>query len=159
VAVADTDVRALIALQEASYARAGRGLRSSWPREQAMAAAPLRAFLEARRYGVLATARADGRPQAAPISFLVRAGSFWFATVAGARLRNLHAQPYASLVVSDGEEGAHRVVMAEGGVRLHEPTAALASEWALRHGSDPAWAAAYVELVPERVFSYAALPD
>ena len=103
--------------------------------------------------------RADGRPQAAPISFLVRAGSFWFAAGAGARLRNLRAQPYASLVVSDGEDGAHRVVMAEGGVRLHEPTAALASEWALRHGSDPAWAAAYVELVPERVFSYAALPD
>jgi general stress protein 26 len=159
VAVAETDVRALIALQEASYGCAGRGLRNSWPRTQAMAAAGLHAFLNARRYGILATARPDGRPQAAPIAFLVRGGAFWFATVAGARLRNLRANPYASLVISDGEEGAHRALMAEGVVRLHRPTAALASEWAERHGSDPTWAAAFLELAPERVFSYAALPD
>jgi general stress protein 26 len=137
MAVADTDVRALVALQDASYARARRGLRSSWPSEQAMTAAGLHAFLEARRYGILATTRPDGRPQAAPISFLVRDGAFWFATVAGARLRNVRANPYASLVVAEGEEGAHRALMTEGAVRLHDPTATLAGDWAERHGSDP----------------------
>jgi general stress protein 26 len=158
VAVTDADVHALTALQDRSYARAGAGLRGSWPRAQAMGAERLREFLEARSYGILATARPDGRPQAAPISFLVRDGGFWFATFAGARLRNLRANPYASFVVSDGEEGAHRAVMAEGAVHLHEPTGRLADEWAERHGSDPTWAAAFLELVPERVFSYAAVP-
>jgi nitroimidazol reductase NimA-like FMN-containing flavoprotein (pyridoxamine 5'-phosphate oxidase superfamily) len=124
-----------------------------------MGAERLGEFLETRSYGILATARPDGRPQAAPISFLVRDGGFWFATVAGARLRNLRVNPYASFVVSDGEEGAHRAVMTEGAVTLHEPAEQLAAAWADRHGSDPTWAAAFLELLPERVFSYAALSD
>jgi nitroimidazol reductase NimA-like FMN-containing flavoprotein (pyridoxamine 5'-phosphate oxidase superfamily) len=156
MAVSDADVGGLIALQDESYARAGAGLRGSWPPAQAMGAERLGEFLGARRYGILATARPDGRPQAAPISFLVRDGGFWFATVAGARLRNLRANPYASFVVSDGEDGAHRAVMAEGSMKLHEPTDRLVAEWAERHGSDPTWAAAMLELVPERLFSYAA---
>jgi nitroimidazol reductase NimA-like FMN-containing flavoprotein (pyridoxamine 5'-phosphate oxidase superfamily) len=113
----------------------------------------LREFLDARSYGVLATTRPDGRPQAAPLSFFVRGGAFWF-TIAGQRMRNVRATPYASFVVTEGEYDAHRVVMAEGAVNLHEPTDALRAEWAARHGSTPTWAAAMLELVPERLFSY-----
>jgi nitroimidazol reductase NimA-like FMN-containing flavoprotein (pyridoxamine 5'-phosphate oxidase superfamily) len=154
--VSDADAQALATLQAESYARAGAGLRSSWPQERSLAARGLREFLDSRSYGVLATTRPDGRPQAAPLSFFVRDGAFWFATVAGQRIRNLRATPYASFVVTAGEDDAHRVVMAEGAVNVHEPTEALRAEWAARHGSSPTWAAAMLELVPERVFSYGA---
>jgi nitroimidazol reductase NimA-like FMN-containing flavoprotein (pyridoxamine 5'-phosphate oxidase superfamily) len=147
------DAEALVAVQAASYARASKVLRGAWPQERSLAAGAMRAFLDARSYGVLATARPDGRPQAAPLSFFVRGGAFWFATVPGPRLRNLRASPYATFVITTGEDDAHRVVMAEGVVNVHEPSAALRAEWAARHGSHPTWAAAMLELVPERLFS------
>jgi hypothetical protein len=44
-------------------------------------------------------------------------------------------------------------------VRLHEVAAAyvrLEGEWLRRHGHAPAWAVAFAQLRPERVFSHAA---
>src|SRR5258708_967448 len=108
------EVEALIRLQEASYVRADRGLRSSWPRESAMSAEELQSFLHECRYCVLATTTAQGHAQARPVAFTVMGASFWFATVAGGRLRNLERMPWASIVVADGEGDNHRAVAADG---------------------------------------------
>jgi nitroimidazol reductase NimA-like FMN-containing flavoprotein (pyridoxamine 5'-phosphate oxidase superfamily) len=159
--VTDEDVAALLEAQRRSYERAGDGLRRSWPPERALGPDELRSILADLVYGVLATARPDGRAHASPVAFSVAAGAFWIATVRGVRLRNLRAVPWASFVLSEGQrEGAHRALTAEGPVRLHENAdfgsarARLDEDWARRHGHPPDWASAFVELRPERVFSH-----
>jgi hypothetical protein len=155
------EVRALIEIQDRSYDRAGSGLRESFPRTVAMDASRMTEFLNGKRYAVLATARLDGRPHAAPIAFSYWRGAFWIATVEGARLRNLRARPYASIVIADGDERPrHRAVIAEGAVTIHDGAAPgpadprFAEDWRVRHGGDPTWAVAMLELRPERVFSF-----
>lgn len=154
------DATAFVKIQEESYARAGPGIRTSYPRGQAMDAPRLAAFLGSKRYAVCATSRQDGRPQASPVAFIIWNGAFWLASVRGARLRNLQARPYASIVIMEGEGPAHRAVMAEGPVVLHEvrSTDPLPGEfrqrWMDRHGSAPTWAAALIEIRPARLFSY-----
>ena len=156
-----TDVAAFLAAQRRSYARAGPGLLRSWPPEEAMDGDDLREFVERLVYGVLATARPDGRAHAAPVAFSIEDGSAWVATVPGVRLRNLRVKPWASLVVFEGQRGgSHRALTIEGPVRLHEGAdfaaarARLDGRWAVRHRQAPAWAVAFVELEPERVFSH-----
>jgi pyridoxamine 5'-phosphate oxidase-like protein len=155
------DVRPLIEIQNRSYDRAAPGLRESFPRAVAMDLPRMAAFLDRRRYAVLATGRPDGRPHAAPIAFSVWRGAFWIATVRGARLRNVRWRPYASIVVMEGDvRPQHRAVIAEGVVIIHEGAAigeadpAFGENWRMRFGSDPTWAAAMLELRPERVFSF-----
>ena len=56
----------------------------------------------------------------------------------------------------------HRVLTAEGPVVLHERDAfatglrPLREEWVARHGHEPDWAVARIELRPVRIFSHAA---
>ena len=78
-----------------------------------MDASRLATFLDERRFCVLATTTAQGHAQARPVAFTVLGASFWFATVAGNRLRNLERTPWASVVVTDGERGSHRAVAAD----------------------------------------------
>jgi len=168
---ASEDLEALLALQRASFSTARRSVLRGWPEEQALDAEGL-AELLARRYCVLATGRADGRPQAMPVAFLVAESAFWFGTGTGGRLRNLRALPWCSVVVMVGErdvgesEGEpHRVVAAEGPVRLHEGEALtgarsrLDAAWSRKHRQPPDWAAALIELRPERLFSHGARAD
>jgi nitroimidazol reductase NimA-like FMN-containing flavoprotein (pyridoxamine 5'-phosphate oxidase superfamily) len=148
---------ALGRLQEASYDRAARAIRNSWPREAAMTPAQLAAFLGERRYCVLATTTARDRAQARPVAFTVAAATFWFATVAGARLRNVRRTPWASLVVADGEGDSHRAVIADGPAAIaKQPPESLLALWEARHGSRAAWASAWFTVEPERLFSYRA---
>lgn len=158
------DVKPLLELQRASYLRATEGLRVAWPERDALDATALQAFLDRHRYCVLATARRDGRPHASPVAFVVADGSFWFATVAGLRLRNLRANAWASLVVMEGDadkgEGgtSHTALTAEGPVALHEVGLAydrLEAVWLRRHRDPPSWAEALAELRPARLFSHA----
>jgi hypothetical protein len=162
------DAEHFAAVQRASYASARGGLRSSWPERQALEAAGLERLLDERRYAVLATGRPDGRPHAAPVAFNVADAAFWVATVAGLRLRNVRAVPWASLVVmvgqrdedEPGDDPPHRALTAEGPVQIHEGDAFAAAfellrdAWIRRHGGEPTWAAALLELRPERVFSH-----
>ena len=162
------DARGLAEVQRKSYARAAHGLRSSWPETSALGVDGLLDLLSRRRYGVLATARPDGRAHAAPVGFLVADGAFWIGTVEGRRLRNLRTQPWASLVVMEGDADPevdgrpHRAVTVEGPTHLHEggafrsTYASLEDRWLARHGQAPDWAVALVELRPERIFSYGA---
>lgn len=155
------DVRPFLEIQDRSYDRAAPGLRESFPRSVAMDLSGMAAFLDQKRYAVLATGRRDGRPHAAPIAYSVWRGAFWIATVEGARLRNVRSRPYASIVIMEGDERPrHRAVIAEGAVVIHdgacvgEADRLFGENWRTRHGSDPTWAAAMLELRPERVFSF-----
>jgi nitroimidazol reductase NimA-like FMN-containing flavoprotein (pyridoxamine 5'-phosphate oxidase superfamily) len=166
--VRPADADALAGVQRRSYAAAGASIRRSWPERQALDSGRLARFLDGRRYGVLATTRRDGRAHATPVAYLVSSGAFWIGTVAGLRLQNLRATPWASLVVmagerDEGEPGVgelHVAVTAEGPVSLHEETAfddayaPLADDWVRRHGHAPDWAEALIELRPERLFSH-----
>ena len=146
----------LAAIQAASYERCRRRARRLVAAEHALDADELAAFLEERLYCVLATASPGGRAQARPVGFTVFGGAFWFATVAGGRLRNVERTAWASVVVSEGEGAAHRAVAADGPVTVHEqPPTGLLARWDERFGSEPEWAVAWLELRPERLFSYA----
>jgi len=113
------DAAAFVEVQERSYARASPSILTSYPHSRAMDGPRMAAFLDSRRHAVCATSRRDGRPQASPVAFIIWNGAFWFASVRGARLRNLRARPYASVVI----------VL-------------------------PSWAAALIEIRPDRLFSY-----
>jgi len=154
------DVDALARLQEASFARAEGGLRSSWPRESGMDAEQLRSFLERHRYAVLATTSAQRRPVARPVAFTVLGASFWCATVAGARLRNLEQTPWASIVVAEGDADEHCAVAVDGPVTItRRPPEQLLAAWQGRHGSRAEWAAAWFEIKPSRLISYSAMNE
>lgn len=159
--IAPEDASALAELQRTSYAGA-RGVKSSWPETDALDTDGIAELLGRRRYCVLATGRRDGRAHAAPVAFVVAGGAFWFGTVQGLRLRNLRATPWGSLVVMEGEGDAHVALTAEGPVTLHEGDARdaafepLRERWLELHEQAPDWAHAFVELHPERLFSYAA---
>jgi nitroimidazol reductase NimA-like FMN-containing flavoprotein (pyridoxamine 5'-phosphate oxidase superfamily) len=145
----------LIELQDASFARADSALRGSLLPERAMGAAELESFLAERTYCVLATVTGKGRPQARPVAFTVFGDAFWFATVAGGRLRNVERTPWVSLVISEGEGEEHRMVAADGPVRVvPEPPDGLLELWESRMASSPTWAVAWLELRPERFYSY-----
>jgi nitroimidazol reductase NimA-like FMN-containing flavoprotein (pyridoxamine 5'-phosphate oxidase superfamily) len=151
------DAQALTRLQEDSYASAGSGLASSWPCESAMNPEQLAAFLRERRYCVLATTNAHGHAVARPVAFTVLGASFWFATVAGARLGNLQQTPWASVVIEKGDRGEHRAVAVDGPVTIVDrPAPELLDAWQERHGSRADWAAAWFEMQPKRLISYTA---
>lgn len=166
--IAAEDAAALAEIQSASY-RNARGIKAAWPESDALDAGGIVDLLGAHRYCVLATGRPDGRAHAAPVAYVVAGGAFWFGTVAGLRLRNLRAGPWASLVVMEGDRDAdepgddppHRALTAEGQVSLYEGDAfasafePLRETWVARHGHEPDWALALAELRPKRVFSYA----
>jgi general stress protein 26 len=151
-----TDAARFEAIQRASYARASKSVHASWPPESAMDADQIEQFLDQHRYAVVATTRLDGRPQAAPLAYFVRKGSFWFASAAGQRLRNLRHVPYLAVVISEGDGGDHRLLTPEGTAILHPVTAELAACWANRHDEEPAWATSMIQVTPERLFSYQA---
>lgn len=149
-----TDAEQFEAIQRASYARASQSVHASWPPESAMDAAQIERFLDQHRYAVVATTRPDGRPQAAPLAFFIRNASFWFASVAGQRLRNLRHVSYLAIVISEGDGGDHKLLTAEGAAILHPVTEQLAACWANRHNEHPAWATTMIQVTPERLFSY-----
>jgi hypothetical protein len=137
------------ALQDATFAVASAATASSYPAANRLPAEALDAVLASRRYGVLATARPDGRPHATPTSFTAVGDEVWLPTVAGAvRSRNVAAQPWAVLVLSEGEGDAHLAVILEGPVTA-EPAPPDGVE-------RPEWADVWLVLRPARVLSYAA---
>jgi len=154
----------LLSVQRSSFEAAASSVRGGWPEADALERDELVALLERHRYCVLATARADGRAHATPVAYIVHDGAFWFATVAGLKLRNLKAQPWAGIVVMEGDADVgelgqqHVALTAEGRVTLHpiDKWHAFETEWLRRHTDPPTWAAALAELHPERLFSHMA---
>jgi hypothetical protein len=160
------DAETLAGIQRSSYADARSPVATTWPRGSALDARGLQSFLDRVRYAVLATGRPDGRPQAAPVGFIVDDGKFWIASVSGARLSNVRRVPWASLVVIEGVtvggagRRAHTALRAEGSVRIHENGALetvrdrLEQSWRERYDHSLDWAAAFLALAPVRLFSF-----
>jgi len=145
----------LFDLQEASYRQASAGILGSWPPDHALGPAELAAFLDERRYCVLATSTPRGRPQARPVAFIPFDETLWFASGASGRLDNLERTPWVSVVVSEGERDNHRAVVADGPVTISSsPPAGLLDAWEARFGSRAEWAVAWFELRPSRLYSY-----
>jgi nitroimidazol reductase NimA-like FMN-containing flavoprotein (pyridoxamine 5'-phosphate oxidase superfamily) len=147
-------------VQDASFASASRATVTSYPPERRLSGPVLDAVLRARRYATVATTRPDGRPHATPTSFVLVGDELWLPTVGGAvRARNVRAQPWLVLVVTEGEGDAHLAVVAEGAVTvvpdadLPADVVAAASE---RLDGRPGWADAWLVLRPARLLSYAA---
>jgi hypothetical protein len=161
------NVARLIGVQRSSFQRASPAFLRGWPESDALTGDGLADLLERHPYCVLATSRADGRAHAAPVAYVVYEDAFWFATVAGLRLRNLEANPWAALVVMEGDADAgevgqrHIALTAEGPTKLHElgDWQLFETEWLRRHTDPPTWASALIELRPERLFSHAAPAD
>lgn len=138
------------ALQRETFATATAATTSGYPPERRLAADVVVAVLSARKYATVASTRPDGRPHATPVSFVLVGTDLWLPTVGGAaRTRNVLAQPYLVLVVSEGEGDAHLALILEGPATV-ETTAPPEA------GSAPEWADAWLVLRPERLFTYAA---
>jgi PPOX class probable F420-dependent enzyme len=79
----------------------------------------LRAFLEERRYAVLATHDRDGGIHLTPIWVLFSDDCFYFASSSGSRkVRNVERRPTASVVVDGRKPGRERWVSASGPVEI-----------------------------------------
>ena len=150
----------LARIQEASFARASEATRTAFPPERRMDGPTLTRFLTSNRYAVLATVHPDGRPHAAPVGYAMVGTRFVIASMAeAARVRNLRAQPHASLVVTRGEDDEHAVVIAEGTARLLDPSDTsleMREPFRAADGSLPPWIGVLIALHPERLLSYAA---
>jgi hypothetical protein len=101
----DEDLRALQAVLDASYARAGSHLRSIWGPEARLDARELGAELPGVEVLDLATVTPSGEPRVAPVDGLFFRGHFWFGSAeSSGRFRNLRANPAVSAAVTRGSE-------------------------------------------------------
>src|SRR5262245_61982797 len=125
---ATTDAEIWASVQADTFARATPATQGAWPAESRMTGQEITEYLDAHRFGVLATGRPDGRPHAVPVAFLRHAAVIWLPTMGGSvRARNLTGQPWAVLVVSEGDgrtesepDGWHRMCSIEGPADLRQ---------------------------------------
>jgi hypothetical protein len=141
------------AVQERSFARASAATAGSYPPERRLTAEQLARYLDRRAFAVVSFAREDGRPHAAPSLFYRRATEFWLPTVAGSvRERNVRANPWLALTVTEGDHGEHVAVLIEGPAEVLPPEEAPA-DFRARPGD---WARAWLLLRAAKILSYAA---
>ncbi len=149
----DDQLDALDELQARTFATATAATRASYPEGRRLSGAALRGYLDRRVFATASTTRADGRPHAAPTSYVRRGTTFWLPTAtATVRARNVDAQPWLVLVVAEGDRAEHVAVIIEGpcaAVATHDVPADVlefAGEWATR----------WLRLEAQRLLSYAA---
>jgi predicted pyridoxine 5'-phosphate oxidase superfamily flavin-nucleotide-binding protein len=144
----------LAARQEQTFTRATASTTGSFPPERRLTGAQLSGYLDRRAFAVVGTARPDGRPHAAMSSYVRRGTTFWLPAVTGSvRGRNVRHQPWATLVITEGDRGAHIVVQVEGTVAVVVPGDVPADVRAEVTGD---WVSEWLRLEAERVLSYAA---
>jgi hypothetical protein len=101
----DEDLRALQEVLDASYARAGKHLRSIWSEDTRLDARELSVELPGVEVLDLATVTPGGEPRVAPVDGLFFRGHFWFGSAeSSARFRNIRANPAVSAAVTRGLE-------------------------------------------------------
>jgi general stress protein 26 len=146
----DTD---LGELQELTFARATAATRTSYPPHRRLTGEQLAEYLDRRAFAVVGSSRPDGRPHTALSSYVRRGSRFWLPTVAGAvRAHNVGHQPWMTLVVTEGDRGAHIAVLLEGPAQVVEP-AAVPGDVATTIAE--AWVSSWLRLDTRRVLSYA----
>ncbi len=146
-------------LLTSSWDNASTATRESWPTETRLDGAGVARVLRSHTYAVLGTTRPDGRPHVAPVSYAIAAdASVWLPTTSGAvRLTNVAQQPWASFLLTEGEQEQHVVVLVEGVVRTL--SVAQAKDEADEAGTElPSadWITTWITLRPSRLLAYAA---
>lgn len=155
---ADADADWLGELQDASFRRASATLRSAYSPARRMSGPQLAAYLRRRTYALASTTRPDGRAQAAPTLFSVHAEAFWLPTLgAAARLANVRAHPWLALSILEGEHDTHAAIIAEGPAEVvpTAPNDVWSATQARNRGGSLSWAAAWIRVTPQRLFSFA----
>jgi predicted pyridoxine 5'-phosphate oxidase superfamily flavin-nucleotide-binding protein len=142
------------AVQDRTFATATAATAASYPPERRLPAGELASYLDRRAFAVIGTARPDGRPHAAMTSYVRRGATFWLPTVAGSvRERNLRAEPWLTLVVTEGDRDRHVVVLLEGPAAIIDPAEVPADVRAAAPGD---WISSWLRFTAQRVLSYAA---
>ena len=145
-------------LQDASFARAGRTVRTAYPPERRMTGPQLAGYLARRTYALASSTRPDGRPHAAPTLFSIYAEAFWLPTLgSAARLGNVRAHPWLALSIIEGEHDTHAAVLTEGPAEVLATVPA--DVWSItelrNRGGSLDWATDWLRMTPQRLFSFA----
>lgn len=145
-------------LQDASFERGGAAVRKAYPPHRRMSGPQLESYLQRRTYAIASSTRADGRAHAAPTLFTAYDEAIWLPTVGNAaRIANVRANPWLALSVVEGEHDTHAAVLLEG--PAHVEADAPEELWRItelrNHGGTLAWAACWLRITPERLFSFA----
>jgi len=152
----------LAQLQAASFERANSATRVGYPKGKRMSGQELEQFVLDIAYLTIATVRSNGRPHAAMSTFVVHKGSAWIPTESGTlRLRNLATKPFAALVIAEGSDEDHRIVLTEGETRSasnSEVAPEVVEAWRAKYeeADGPGWADSWVEVRLTKLFSYRA---
>ena len=142
------------AVQEQTFAGATRVTADSYPPERRLSDRQLAAYLDRRAFAVIGSRRPDGRPHAAMSSYVRQGRDFWLPTVAGSvRERNLRAEPWITMTVTEGDRDSHVVVLLEGPAEVVALAAVPAEVRAAVTGE---WVATWIRLTAQRLLSYAA---
>ena len=88
------------------------------------------------------------------MSAYIRQGrEFWLPAVGGSvRERNVRAQPWLTMTITEGDRDAHVVVLVEGSATVVAPAGVPAEVLAAVTGD---WAVTWIRLIAERLLSYA----
>jgi general stress protein 26 len=140
-------------LQDRTFAQATGATNTSYPPERRLSAEQLTSYLDRRKFAVVGSARADGRPHAALSVFVLRGTTFWLPTMAGSvRERNLRGTPWLTMVIAEGDHPVHVAVIAEGPAEV-----VASSEVAddVRAAVTGDWVNSWIRVRAERLLSYA----
>lgn len=145
-------------LQEESFRTAGPAVRKAYPLQRRMSGPQLAGYLQRRTYALASSTRPDGRAHAAPTLFTIHADAFWLPTLAdAARIANARAHPWLVLSIVEGEHDTHAAVITEGPVEVlaTAPDEVWSSTEVRNRGGSLAWAATWLRMTPQRLFSFA----
>jgi hypothetical protein len=143
----------LESLQERTFARATAATNKSYPPERRLNGTQLAGYLNRRKFGVVGSTRADGRPHAAMSVYIRRDTTFWLPTMAGSvRERNLLATPWLTMVIAEGDHPEHVAVIVEGPTEVSAPAQVPAD---VRAAMTADWVSSWIRLTAERLLSYA----
>jgi hypothetical protein len=145
-------------LQDGSFNRAGRAVRTAYPPQRRMTGPELAGYLERRTYALASSTRPDGRAHAAPTLFCLHAEAFWLPTLGGAaRLGNVRAHPWLALSILEGEHDTHAAVLTEGPAEVVAtvPDEVRSITEVRNIGGSLDWATAWLRMTPQRLFSFA----
>ena len=139
-------------LQDRSFDRAGPVTVGAYPADERLTGGQLAAYLDRRAFAVVGSVRRDGRPHAVISAYTRRGTVFWLPTVEGSvRERNIRAHPWLTLTVTEGDHGAHIVILIEGPAEV-VPAAEVPDD--VRAGTGD-WAPVWLRLSASRLLSYA----
>jgi general stress protein 26 len=141
-------------VQDRTFASATTATAASFAPESRLTGTQLADYLDRRAFAVIGSTRPDGRPHAAMSSYVRRGTTIWLPTVAGSvRERNLRAQPWLTMVVTEGDRDQHVFVLLEGPAEIVASADVPADVRAEVSGD---WISCWLALTAQRVLSYAA---